>query len=363
MKDEYYTLAGLTTPESIIDYTCNALEQEELNDASSSLRGFGKNLDELSFSDVLGRCLTELRSANTQHEINEKEKIAREEFDSKNELGRTKFEEIFPDFNTADDKMDYMNIECVVKPFPRGMCDTLGAEIVRAFVQVYHRYMNDGDLFYEDYGWETSGSSAAFLVDKLEGLAESNEYATSLKDGKELSGRFMKIAEKGLEDDDYRKELDAASEGLVAFLASNPYLFLEANDTDSRDYDSPTLEDLKDVAPKYEYSLDLSGDLERYVDNECISMEDIESAVDDWCQQFGGKIGSRFAYDDYEFPIQELSHEELHRWENAFSYSGWSAIKKNPVQRWLDELEKEFPNFGEEEELDEDELDEDDMDR
>lgn len=45
----------------------------------------------------------------------------------------------------------------------RGMADTVGGEILRAFARLYYRCWNDGDIPYEGYGNETCNSSYRFL--------------------------------------------------------------------------------------------------------------------------------------------------------------------------------------------------------
>lgn len=348
MKEEYYTLAGLTTPESIIDYTREALEKEGLSDKATSLDEYTQDMETLSFSDILERCLTDLRSANSIHEINENERLEEEAYITKNDNARPYFNEIFPDFEKQNDKMEYMNMKAVIEPFPRGKCDTLGAEIIRAFAKLYRRYVNDGDLFYDGYGLETAGASAAFIVDKL------NE----LRDGGNIAEKFTKVAEKGLDDNEYLKALDEINDDLVVFLKDNPYLFTEKNEMDSRNWDSSTLEDFEEISPKYEVEIDLSGDIERYIENKCIDYDDVEETVENWCEQFGGNMGTRFSYDTLQFPIENLSKEELYTWEHE--------LNSGLVLSHLDFLEEKYPNFGEKEEDDleeNEELDDDDYDR
>lgn len=46
-----------------------------------------------------------------------------------------------------------------------GKCESVGGEIIRAFAKLNYRWYNDGDKFYENYGVETCGSSALFLME------------------------------------------------------------------------------------------------------------------------------------------------------------------------------------------------------
>jgi hypothetical protein len=72
----------------------------------------------------------------------------------------------------SESELDKMH-EIFEKYVPgRGKADTVYGEICRAINRLIYRFYNDGDLFFEDYGIETAGSSALYLMDGHEGFDE-----------------------------------------------------------------------------------------------------------------------------------------------------------------------------------------------
>jgi hypothetical protein len=57
-------------------------------------------------------------------------------------------------------------------------CKTIEGELLRAFMKIEYRYYNDGDRFYHNYGTETCGSPASFLVEQCNNKNELKEISS-----------------------------------------------------------------------------------------------------------------------------------------------------------------------------------------
>lgn len=251
--------------------------------------------------------------------------------------GKVNYSKAFANFDesaSVDDQLSSI-FDAVVPS--SGKCDNLGSEFVRAMMRVMYRDWNDGDVFYEGYGLETCCPDVAFLMDFTE------------DDDNIIWQIFNDIVEGGIEGDAYTEELNKAAKRLIEYLKENPQLF--GTDTkDSRSYYSRTVDEIKDSAPKFEFEADVSGDLERYIDNGCLSWDDVAYELENWADNgLGGRV-NQWALD--AFTIEDLDREQLAEWENEFD---------RYMSGWLDDLENEFPNYGESEEEEDDyeEYDED----
>lgn len=245
--------------------------------------------------------------------------------------GKINYESAFANVDPAasiDDQLSAM-FDALVPP--SGKCDNLGGELVRAMTRILYRDYNDGDVFYEGYGLETCGPDAAFIMD----------HSTD-----DIFDKFCDIAEGGEIDDAYTQQITDVAATLIEYLKDTPEIF--GQDTEScREYSSSTLEEIAEAAPKYEYDPDLSGDLERYIDNDCISWRDVYEQLYSWARYDLGGTVNQWALDG--FRIEDLDREHLEEWESRFDEF---------LSQWLDDLESEFPNYGETEEEDEYEEDE-----
>ena len=220
-----------------------------------------------------------------------------------------------------------------------GKSDNVAGELARAMMKILYRDYNDGDVFYEGYGLETCVDRAAFIIDTVTAPENDDEL------GNQISERFFGIAEDCTTDDAYTKQLNAICDTLIQYLMNHPELFGRET-KDSCNYKSRTIQEIKDTVPEYEYECDLSGDLERYIENGCISWDDIYWWLQDLCSEYGGEVNQR-ALDWFE--IDYLSPSEYETWEREFPDRIWS---------YLDSLEEEFPNYGESDEDEEDDYDE-----
>lgn len=121
-----------------------------------------------------------------------------------------------------------------------GEAPTVAGEIVRAVNTLAYRYWNDGDKFYEGYGRETCGSSAAYLY-------EIEPFYELLTDMIEMNGRAY--------DEATNKLCDIAQD----YLLDTPELFGEINEHDSRsdrEYDINAISEF-DEPHDFEYTVHL----------------------------------------------------------------------------------------------------------
>ena len=285
--------------------------------------------------------------AEYQNELARREKEAKRQKEA--ELGLANYEKAFAEVDPTQKPEDQLSTLFDVLVPPSDKCDNLGGELVRAMMRVLYRDWNDGDVFYDGYGLETCVSDAAFVMDKTSNTYEDEDDDDYDDDANsEIYSTMIGIAADALSGREYTAALNEVTGMLVDYLRNHPELF--GRDTeDCRSYKSYTIEDIKDAVPTYEYECDLSGDLEIYIDNDCISWDDIEEWLRDLCYEFGGELNQR-ALDWFE--IDELSPEEYETWERNFP---------DRISSYLDYLEGEYPNYGESEDEEED-YDEDDED-
>jgi len=270
------------------------------------------------FGDASYDRISDIGRRNYEAEVAERK--AAEEQARLAELGQEKYDLAFSQLDTTKDTVDQLQqlFEALVPP--SGKCDNLAAELVRAMMRVMYRDYNDGDVFYQGYGLETCGSDAAFLMD----------FSTE-----DIYQILYDIAADGLEEDTYTMKLEQIADLLISYLEENPQLFaMECKD--SREYSSPTLGEIAEIAPKYEFQPDV-WDFSPYVDNDCISWRDVYDFLENIAQFKGGEV-HQWVSDAYV--IQELDKEQYEDWERNY---------ESEVRSWLDELESEFPNYGEEE--------------
>lgn len=196
-----------------------------------------------------------------------------------------------------------------------GKADNLGGEYARAMMKIYYRWFNDGDKFYEGYGIETCGSAAQLLY----------------SDVPDVDDAMLDTANSGRQDDNYyQSRLDYIAQLVIDYAIDNPNIF---NEPAVDMYDSDPI-DIKDMETKYEYEPDVSGDIETYIDNDCISWEDVRSFLDNLTSTYGGYVES-WARDG--FTIVDLSKDEYDEWEDRFY---------DELMAYLDDLEQEYPNYG-----------------
>ena len=196
----------------------------------------------------------------------------------------------------------------------RGNADTVAGEIVRAMMKLLYRDYNDGDVFYEGYGYETCGPAAGFIADKLD-----------------LYEDFKNIAESGLSEDSYTEALEKITSKVISYLQKHEELLATPNEEDM--LDTPT-DWLEDYAYGYEFGVDVPENVD-YRD----FMSFIDEILSNDSEFRNAYIGTSFR--DF-INIEGLSKE------------GYETLEEY-MYKWVDEwVEENYP----EEEYDEEDDDE-----
>lgn len=205
-----------------------------------------------------------------------------------------------------------------------GKANTVAGELIRAIQRILYRDYNDGDRFYTGYGIETCASSVAYIIDTLDNF--------------EINDIFDRLMHGDVTDSDYTKELEEVAICILEDIYDDKYMFTQIPE-DSRKYTSSTLDTIIENDKNHEFEIYL-GDVESYVENDCISYSDVKDFLDELCSYYGGEV-----YDAYgSFIIQNLSGEQVEQWEEMYD---------KELESYLEDLESEYPNYG----LDEEEED------
>lgn len=187
-------------------------------------------------------------------------RIAKEAEDKRKAEAEIHLKPMLDEVNKASNKLEVLFDKLVPNS---GTAQSVAGEMVRAMMRILYRDYNDGDVFYEGYGLETCGSSAEFLMDSEADLADD----------------FKAIVEDQLTDEAYTEAITAISNKLVEFIINNPYLMVEDNSIDSRNYDVSWLEENQ---PRYDYSCELPEGIIKHLSNNNISNQDLEWELAYW---------------------------------------------------------------------------------
>ncbi len=213
-----------------------------------------------------------------------------------------------------------------------GKSETAAGELVRAMMRLQYRWYNDGDMFNQGYGLETCAPSAAYLYDNVE---LTNAIFDELIE-------YMEGA-----DERYEAGLNDIQSIVISYIVDNPELCGMEPPADSRDYHSETVDWFVEAGHSYEYDVDVSGDLQNYIDNNCIDWSDVQYLLEDLTNTYGGNLNV-WAADG--FTITDLTSDE---------YEEWDRMWFKELSSYLEQLEEEFPNYGEEGDEYDDESEED----
>lgn len=222
-----------------------------------------------------------------------------------------------------------------------GKAPTVAGEIVRAVNRLAYRYFNDGDKFYEGYGRETCGSSAAYLY-------EIEPFYELLTDMVDMYG------------DAYEEAINKLCDIAQDYLLDTPELFGEINEHDSRsdrEYDINAISEF-DEPHDFEYTVHL----EDYVnDNLDICLADfvkngdvdsfeiidrLEEDANAECNTYNEiHCGRPWTHGDTEYTFVDLTGEQYETIRNFMDRSDY-------FDSYIQELYDEYgdPNAEEDEE-------------
>jgi len=194
-------------------------------------------------------------------------KIAKE-----NEL-KAKADEIV---KTIGDDWSFEHLFDVLVP-DSGKCDTLAGEILRAVNKIEYRWFNDGDRWFEDYGIETAGPAAKFLMN------------VEIDDETPFWDAVLISAENNYDGNYYDRWVEDMKKFAVDTIKANPTL-LAKETSDMLDIDYRDVErwlDDEGLVPTYETDADIPSELDAHLEKGNISERDIQWEVESWCENAG----------------------------------------------------------------------------
>ena len=177
----------------------------------------------------------------------------------------------------------------------RGMCDSVGGEIVRAMTRILYRDWNDGDVFYEGYGKETCMSSVEYLCNVIPwAYDEFEEIAIDALQGSAYTNAITKISE----------------EICWELLYDNINLFWTPNKVDSRNFEDSSYSFSE---PEYEWYGEFPDNLIEALEEGKVSERQVKEEIE-WSLSSMAVIYEGFDISEYGFTVYGLdrdSYDEL----------------------------------------------------
>lgn len=224
-----------------------------------------------------------------------------------------------------------------------GKADTKAGEIIRAMMRVIYRYYNDGDKFFEGYGLETAAPSIAYLIDTID------EVATYV-------GNMMERLYDYDSDAKYNDAIETLADICLHHIQAHFDELMDPNEEDSRDWSGPSLEEIEENQPKYEYDVWGSDDIVVLVENGILNAWDLKEYVEDmmhWEQAFkGAEIDRPWSHTSTELNITNLTkdgYDLIRDWFHNREEQFWEDL----VEQYRDDLDAIY-NEDSEDEGDED---------
>lgn len=244
------------------------------------------------------------------------QEIAKAEPEIEEPKGMEKINELIYGINTAEGDTWLEKAFNVLVP-SEGAADTVAGELVRALMRIMYRYYNDGDYFYKDYGLETCGGCAEFLLDTDDLLSEV----------------VLEITENGYTSSTYEESLDTLAEKLEMIVMNTDLedpadsVLLQDNEADCMHYSTRTIEE---YAPTYDVTASLPDSIIAHMDKGHVSSYDVEDFVNDEFSYYFGPNTEVNCYRDY-VEISYMTSDELSEDEVYES-----------LRRWADDLYDEY---------------------
>lgn len=203
-----------------------------------------------------------------------------------------------------------------------GSAETLAGEVIRALNYIYYRYYNDGDYFYEGYGFELCAGPAKFVCNNLGDMF------------KEL---FDEIAEDKMENYEYEDAIVDICEKVSQYIISTDHgkdLLTTSNNGDCHQEDG--IEDYwEDVLPKYEITSSIPENVTAHIEAEHISDSDVVDKVTEWVEDTGCYNAEiEMSYWGGEIEITNLDRDTYDQL-NGYIYD-W-------LEDWGYELDSDYP--------------------
>ena len=205
-----------------------------------------------------------------------------------------------------------------------GKCDTLAGELIRAVNKIDYRWYNDGDRFFEDYGIETCGQPAYFLMN------------FEIDDESPLWDFIMGCAEDSKDDNDYSAFIDELKDKVCDIINTHQELLAtETNDM----YDIAEKGEIESffdehgMVPKYDVDCSIPNELQEHLDKGNISERDLIWEVESWIDNIGDA-----RYDDVSVEYGNVYVSEC----NKVVYNELDG--GSTLYRWLEDYATELTN-------------------
>ena len=226
-----------------------------------------------------------------------------------------------------------------------GKCESLAGELIRACNKIEYRWFNDGDRWFEDYGIETAGPAAKFIMDfEIENETPFWDFMMDwAEDGCQLDGE---------NDESYDNKVEELKNSLSTYIESHPEL-LAMETKDMYDIDYRDVEEFLDehgLIPTYDYDASIPDELQAHLEKN-ISERDLQWEIESWCENMGC-YDAQVDVDEYSVYLSNLTkaaydefHDNLYKW----------------LEQYAEELTQQYgdPFEEEEEETEEEEVEED----
>lgn len=205
-----------------------------------------------------------------------------------------------------------------------GKASTKAGELIRAVVKIMYRFYNDGDIYFIDYGIETCGSAASYLVDN--GFNELVSFA-------ERNNDYFDFEDSNF-NNKYEKFLNNLAEKVITVIKEKPELLIKENNEDMHDWPS---EDWEEYNPKYQFEVEIPDELQIFIDKGYFDIYDLKDEISTWdnCENAEVEYGTIY--------INELSHETYKYMIEYFHL--W-------LESYIEDLINEYGNPYEEDEED-----------
>lgn len=266
------------------------------------------------------------------------EQIAREKAakEAKKKEYAEKYKDLLDKVREAKDANEELEVLFDTLVPREGKAATVAGEIVRAMMRILYRDFNDGDKFYEGYGLESAGPSAAYLM-SLDDLDVHDNFV-------EIAEDAMKYEPEYNYDDEYTAALNKINEKIIKHIIEHPELLAESNEIDSRDFDTDILAEYE---PRYDLDFQISPDVQGYIDADKITENDVIWEVESWLDN-----ESTFEGADVDFAYGDMIMVSNLKREGYETLKDW--IKQDIWDSYLDDLRSEYGTLDGTEDEDED---------
>lgn len=195
-----------------------------------------------------------------------------------------------------------------------GKCESLAGELIRAVNKIEYRWFNDGDRWFEDYGIETAGPAAMFIIN-FEHDDEIPYYDF-----------MIDWAEDNADGDAYDTKVEQLKNSISAYIENHPELLaMETKDMYDINYkDVEEFLEEKSLIPTYEYDADIPDELQAHLDKGNVSERDIQWEVESWLESMGD-YSADVSVNDYVYieNMKKSSYDELegnlYRWLEQYA--------------------------------------------